>query len=126
LVITIKNMILPYNPNNKEPSRKLRRKMTPAERCLWQRLRRKHLGFIFHYQKPAGNYIADFYCPEAMLVVEVDGDYHDCAETRGNDKVRDEEMHNLHLIVLRFKNEEVLNETDKVVKTIDDVLLSLT
>lgn len=118
-------MIIPYNPNNKETSRILRRKMTPAERHLWQRIKRKHLGFIFHRQKPVGDYIADFYCPEAKLVVEVDGDYHARVEASGNDKVRDEIMRNLGITVLRFKNDEVLNETDKVVKTIDSVLLGM-
>jgi very-short-patch-repair endonuclease len=118
-------MIIPYNPNNKETSRKLRRKMTPAERCLWQRLKRKHLGFIFHRQKPIAEYIADFYCPEALLVVEVDGDYHACKEVAENDAVRDRVMHYLHITVLRFNNTEVLNNTDKVVKTIDDILLGM-
>lgn len=99
--------------------------MTPAERCLWQRLKRKHLGFIFHRQKPVGPYIADFYCPEAMLVVEVDGDYHTRKETSLNDKERDEVMHNLGITVLRFKNNEVLGNTDKVIKTIDEILYGM-
>jgi very-short-patch-repair endonuclease len=116
-------MVIPYNPNNKETARKLRRKMTPTEHCLWQRLKRKHLGFIFHRQKPVGDYIADFYCPEALLVVEVDGDYHTGREAAENDTVRDSVMHDLHITVLRFSNTEVLNSTDKVVKTIDDILL---
>ncbi len=99
--------------------------MTPAEKRLWQRLKLKHLGFIFHSQKPVGPYIADFYCPEAKLVVEVDGDYHIDKETAGNDKVRDEVMHNLGITVLRFHNDEVLEHTDKAVKTIDEILTGM-
>lgn len=66
----------------------------------------------------------DFYCSEARLVVEVDGDYHLNAETSANDEVRDETMRNLGLTVLRFSNTEVLNNTDKVVETINRILLS--
>jgi very-short-patch-repair endonuclease len=116
-------LILPYDSNNKEAAKKLRRKPTPAERCLWKRLRLKHLGLIFYRQKPVGKYIADFYCPEVKLVVEVDGDYHAGAETAANDKERDAIMRNNGITVLRFQNAEVLNETDKVINTIDHVLL---
>jgi len=116
-------MIIPYNPDNREAAKNLRQRATDAERCLWKRLRLKHLGFIFHRQKPIGGYIADFYCPEAKLVIEIDGDYHKGKETAANDRVRDEVMHGLGITVLRFNNNEVLNDTEKVVKTIDDVLL---
>jgi very-short-patch-repair endonuclease len=117
-------MVTPYNKNLKEISRNLRSKPTEAERCLWNRLKLKHLGLIFHRQKPIGDYIVDFYCSEARLVVEVDGDYHLNAETSANDEVRDETMRNLGLTVLRFSNTEVLNNTDKVVETINRILLS--
>ena len=83
------------------------------------------MGFIFHRQKPVSGYIADFYCAEASLVIEADGEYHKSAEAADNDKARDEAMHNLGITVLRFKNIEVLNNTDKVVKTIDDILLGM-
>jgi very-short-patch-repair endonuclease len=123
LKITDKALIIPYDSNNKEAAKKLRRKPAPAERCLWKRLKLKHLGFIFHRQKPVGKYIADFYCPEAKLVVEVDGDYHASTEIAANDIVRDVTMRNIGITVLRFQNAEVLNDTDKVINTIDQVLL---
>jgi len=110
--------VIPYNKNLKEISKNLRCKPTEAERCLWKRLRIKHLGVIFHRQKPIGDYIVDFYCPEAKLVVEVDGRYHYGAEATANDNVRDDIMHNLGLPVLRFSNSEVLNNTDIVVAKI--------
>ena len=116
-------MVTPYNANLKEISRSLRSKPTEAERCLWKRLKLKHLGYVFYRQKPIGDYIVDFYCHQAKLVVEVDGDYHDDAETSRNDKVRNAYMKSLGLKVLRFNNHEVLNNTDKVVGKISRILL---
>jgi very-short-patch-repair endonuclease len=60
-----------------QQSRKLRRNMTPAERRLWAVLRRKQLsGFYFRQQAAIGPFVADFFCPKARLVVEVDGGLH--------------------------------------------------
>ena len=112
-------MVVPYNTNLKQISKDLRRKPTEAERCLWKRLKLKHLGYVFYRQKPIGDYIVDFYCQQAKLVVEVDGDYHSNFEARGNDKVRNAYMKNLGLTVLRFSNSEVLKNTDKVVREIN-------
>jgi very-short-patch-repair endonuclease len=117
-------MVIPYNTNLKEILKNLRSRPTEAERRLWKRLRLKHFGYVFHRQKPIGGYIVDFYCPKARLVIEVDGGYHSTAEIVGNDKVRDETMRNMGLIVLRFNNSEVLNDTDEVVNRINKILLN--
>jgi very-short-patch-repair endonuclease len=117
-------MVIPYKKNLKEISKNLRNRPTEAEQCLWRRLKLKHLGYVFHRQKPIGGYVVDFYCSKAQLVVEVDGDYHSGVETADNDAVRDEVMHNLGLTVLRFTNSEVLNNTNKVVEKIRKILLS--
>ena len=116
-------MIIPYDSNLKETSKKLRSKPTEAERCLWERIKGKHLGLIFHRQKPVGGYIVDFYCSQAKLVIEVDGGYHLDSETKSYDKVKDETLRNLGLKVERFTNEEVLNRIDKVVEKIKGILL---
>ena len=80
----------PYNRNLKQPSRDLRKKMTVAERVLWSHLRRKQLkGMQFYRQKPLENYIVDFYCPAANLVIEVDGGQHYSCEGIEKDIVRD-------------------------------------
>ncbi len=64
----------PYNKNLKQASRDLRNNMTDAEKLLWSRLRNKQiLGLQFYRQKPILNYIVDFYCPAANLVIECDG-----------------------------------------------------
>ena len=96
--------MLPYNEKLKEAARELRDNMTDAERLLWARLRLKHLGYMFCRQKPIGDYIVDFYCHKARLVVEVDGGQHFTEETASNDRVRDEYMRSLGLTVLRLSN----------------------
>ena len=73
--------MIPYNKNLKELSKSLRSNLTEAERCLWIRLRLKHLGYVFYRQKPIGDYIVDFFCPKAQLIVEVDGGQHFSSET---------------------------------------------
>jgi very-short-patch-repair endonuclease len=66
--------MLNYNKTLKEFSRNLRHNMTDAERLLWSKIRGKQLkGYQFYRQKPIGNYIVDFYCPKANIVIELDG-----------------------------------------------------
>jgi len=109
----------PYNKNLKLPSRDLRSNMTDAEQCLWQRLRRKQiLGLQFYRQKPILNFIVDFYCPAANLVIECDGRQHYTDEGLEADRVRDEALAQLGLRVLRFDNKQVLAEIDGVVEQI--------
>ena len=93
--------------------------MTDAEQRLWQRLRRKQInGWQFYRQKPIGAYIVDFYCPTAMLVVEVDGGQHLDPQHLAADRRRDTFLENLGLRVLRFDNRQILLETEAVVAAI--------
>ena len=109
----------PYNKNLKQPSRDLRNNMTDAEQLLWQRLRRKQiLGLQFYSQKPILNFIVDFYCPSANLVIECDGGQHYTAEGLEADRARDQALAQLGLNVLRFDNRQILTETDAVVDQI--------
>ena len=109
----------PYNKNLKLPSRDLRRNMTDAEQWLWQRLRRKQiLGLQFYRQKPILNFIVDFYCPAANLVIECDGGQHYTADGLEADRARDQALAQLGLNVLRFDNRQILTETDAVVDQI--------
>lgn len=109
----------PYNKNLKQPSRDLRNNMTDAEQMLWQRLRRKQiLGLQFYRQKPILNYIVDFYCPSANLVIECDGGQHYTEDGRLADQIRDQVLSELGLVVLRFSNRQILTETDAVVEQI--------
>ena len=109
----------PYNKNLKQASRDLRKNMTEAEQLLWSRLRSKQLlGLQFYRQKPLLNYIVDFYCPAANLVIECDGSQHFTPEGLEADRVRDEALTQLGLKVLRFDNGQVMRQIDDAVEVI--------
>ena len=108
-----------YNKNLKQPARDLRNNMTDAELLLWSKLRRKQiLGLQFYRQKPILNYIVDFYCASASLVIECDGSQHYTNEGLEADRIRDEALAELGLKVLRFDNRQVLGEIDAVVEMV--------
>ena len=74
----------------KDRARELRKNMTDAKRFLWSKLRRKQLkNYQFYRQKNIGDYIVDFYCPAAKLIVEVDGGHHFIEENIQKDETRD-------------------------------------
>ncbi len=97
-------------------ARRLRANPTDAEIRLWSRLRRKHLdGFRFRRQHPMGPYVVDFFCPEAKLVVEVDGGQH---ADSASDAVRTRWLEAGGHRVIRFWNNDVLANTEGVLLTI--------
>ncbi len=97
-------------------SRGLRRNMTDAERALWQQLRGRQIkGYKFRRQHPFGDFILDFVCLEAKLVIEVDGGQHNDAL---KDLVRDRAFTQAGFRVMRFWNNQVLNELESVVDAI--------
>jgi len=99
--------------------------MTNAEILLWSKLRRKQLqGYQFYRQKIIGNYIVDFYCPKAKLVVEIDGGQHYDDEEIKKDKIRDDYMREQRLTVLRFSDREVFDNLDGVIERINQNLES--
>jgi len=111
--------MLPYGRQLKQNSRELRSHMTDAEQKLWYRLRRKQInGWQFYRQKPLGQYIVDFYSPQARLVVELDGSQHLEPEHQAADQKRDAYLAGLGLRVLRFDNRQVLLEMDAVMGVI--------
>ncbi len=112
--------MLPYNKKLKAYSRALRKNMTDAERRLWSKLRGKQIkGLQFYRQKIIGDYIVDFYCPRAKLVVEVDGGQHYIAEGIEKDRKREGCLiENFGLKVFRFSDIEVLKDIDAVVEKI--------
>ena len=87
--------------------------MTYGESALWKAIRNKALkGYKFRRQVPISNYVVDFYCPELMLVIEIDGISHDLKGHR--DKIRQKELEKLGLKVLRFTESEVLQNLNGV------------
>jgi len=102
-----------------EIARKLRSQATNSEAFLWRFLRSKGIaGAKFRRQHPIGRYVADFFCFELGLIVEVDGTTHESRSAE--DGKRQQELEALGLTVLRFGDAEVLNETDHVLKRITD------
>jgi very-short-patch-repair endonuclease len=87
-------------------AKRQRRKMSPPEVRLWTLLRRSPGGVSFRRQHPIGRYVADFYCPAAKLVIEIDGLIHDFTIKR--DDRRDEFIRGLGLNILRISAAEVM------------------
>jgi len=117
--VVARNAMLSYNKGLKETSRQLRQNMTEAERLFWSRVRGKQLsGAQCYRQKIIGNFIVDFYCPQAKLVVEIDGAQH--YEGRGveSDAIRDDYLRAQGLKVLRFSNQDVLENTAGVLEVV--------
>jgi very-short-patch-repair endonuclease len=94
-----------------------RRDMTDAEAALWKRIRRKRLnGLRFRRQHPVGRYIADFYCHELKLLIELDGAPHD--NRKEYDEHRDAYLEGGGITVLRFSNDQIEHSMDTVLETI--------
>jgi len=101
----------------------MRKEPTEAESLLWEALRRKNLGVKIRRQHPIGVFIADFVSLEKRLIIEVDGGYHTTTEQIDIDLARTFELEQKHLFkVIRFTNEEVINNTDAVVSKINETL----
>ena len=93
--------------------------MPDAEKLLWSKLRRKQLkGLQFYRQKVIGNYIADFYCPEVKLVIEVDGGQHYSAEGIEDDRKRDAYLTGEGITVVRCSDKDVLKDIKAVLEEI--------
>ena len=111
-----------HNKKYLEPFRKkLRKSLTPAEAFLWRHIQNRKLeGRKFRRQHSIENYIADFYCPEEKLVIELDGQGHFNEVARNFDRVRTETLNNLGIEVIRFENKIVFENLDLVLKEIKE------
>lgn len=97
----------------------LRENMTESENKLWKLLRKKDaLGYRFRRQHPFGYYILDFYNHELKLCIEIDGGYHQSVDQKARDKERDKFIDFNDVTVLRFTNDEVNNNIEKVLEKI--------
>jgi very-short-patch-repair endonuclease len=94
----------------------LRNKMTDAEKALWKKLRNRQVkGYRFRRQHPIGEFVVDFFCYEAKLVIELDGESHDNSFQIERDKERTTILKSLGLIEIRFRNEEVMKNIEDVI-----------
>ena len=110
-------------PEIEAAARNLRQNMTSAEQVLWEALKgRQVAGLKSRCQHPVGPFILDFYCPARKLVVEVDGGVHDGQAEY--DAARTQQLNDYGYQVLRFRNDEVLNDLDSVLERVRQVALS--
>jgi very-short-patch-repair endonuclease len=113
-----RNPIFPYNPKLKMRARELRKEATYSEQILWNAIRRKQLGYEFHRQVPIDQYIVDFYCHELLLVIEIDGISHDSDDAKLYDANRQAKIEGYGISFLRFRDEAVKEDPDKVIAEI--------
>jgi very-short-patch-repair endonuclease len=115
-----------YKPKLKQPSRLLRNNQTDAEELLWKHLRRKQMcGLQFNRQKPLLNFIVNFYCSKAKLVIEIDGAQHFEEKHALQDNKRDLALQEIGLQVIRFDNRQILLETDNILEKIHSIVCEI-
>ncbi len=105
-----------------ERAEELRKKPTHEEKLLWQFLKVNKLGVRFKRQHPIWLYIADFYCHEIKLVIEVDGSIHNIKEIMEHDQIREEDIISLGIKVIRFTNYEIRTQIENVIDRIETVI----
>ena len=113
-----------YNKENIPLAKTLRKNMTPWERKLWYLFLRNY-PLRFQRQKAIGNYIVDFYCAKAKLVVELDGGGHYTADQAQKDSLRTEKLEGMDLTVLRICNLDIDRNFSDVCEYIDSAVKNL-
>ena len=99
-------------------ARALRREMSPPEATLWQVLRTRPNGVKFRRQHPVGPFVADFYCPSAKLLIEIDGEVHDMGDNPERDEDRVEWFEDHGFRVLRIPAHELRGDVEPAVRLI--------
>jgi len=110
---------VPYNKSNNDYSRENRKKPTLAELIVREKiLKHRPLGYKFTRQKPLWSFIVDFYCSKLLLAIEVDGGSHNDKQTY--DTIRDEDLRHRWITVIRYRNEDVIKNTEGVYEDIKE------
>ena len=104
------------NPQTKHRAIELRKELTPAEQKLWSRIRNNQLGVAFRRQHAIGNYIPDFCAPREKLIIELDGSQHLEQQEYDQERTKYLEVHGYK--VLRFWNNEVMNNIEAAIRAI--------
>ena len=102
-----------------ELAKKLRNNVTPTEMILWGRLKEYFPKLKFRRQHPVSLYIADFYCHTERLIIEIDGSIHELEEIKSNDAIRQKDLEDLGIKVLRFTTKEITHRLDSVLQKIE-------
>ncbi|WP_154201869.1 endonuclease domain-containing protein [Ancylomarina sp. 16SWW S1-10-2] len=102
-----------------EYRKKLRRRSTAAESTLWKTIKNKQIENLkFRRQHSIGNYIADFYCPEIRLIIELDGASHDNYLSEEKDIIRDRTLEEYNCTIIRFENRYVYEFLEEIIEAI--------
>lgn len=112
--------MIPKNNHLLSQARELRREMTPQERKLWYLFLRTY-PVKYYKQRIVDNYIVDFYCAAAKLVIELDGSQHFQEQGIAYDAERSEVLASHGLLVLRFSNADINERFDLVCERIDEI-----
>jgi len=106
--------------NLKSYVRKNRNNPTNAEKIIWENVRKNQLGYRFRRQHAVYHFIVDFICIEKKLIIEIDGVSHE--NKKDDDDEREKILTEMGFKVIRFSNDEVLGNCNKVIKRIKDIL----
>jgi very-short-patch-repair endonuclease len=107
-------------PNIFKKAKELRKTQTEAERVVWSRLNKNQIhGLQFRRQHPINIFVADFYCPKVKLVIEIDGSIHNISEYHDHDIARSEILNDFGITIIRFSNEQILNNIDITIMEIE-------
>jgi very-short-patch-repair endonuclease len=112
---------LPYNSKLVDRAKQMRRNPTPAEKKLWEEYLKTFPHRVLR-QRPIENFIVDFYCAALRLVIEIDGAVHLSESAQTYDAERTIELEKYGLQIIRFTNDEVINNFDDVCKQIAELL----
>ena len=114
-------MSLDYNKNNIHLAKNLRKNATPQENHLWYDFLSQY-EIKFQRQKAIDNFIADFYCHKAKLIIEIDGSQHYTEHGKRKDEFRTEILEGYNLKVIRFTNEQIDTNFRGVCQYIDKIV----
>jgi len=109
-----------YNSDLKDFANTNRKNMTKAEACIWKFLlsSKQMMGYQFRRQRPILNFIVDFMCKELMLIIEIDGLTHQWESVAERDISREKALSDIGFTVIRFNDDEVLNDLENVNRAI--------
>jgi len=110
-----------YLEDLRKLSRDNRKNPTESEKIFWKLLSYKKLNLKFLRQKPLGKFILDFYCRKLLLAIEIDGESHN--KKKDYDLLRDQYLNTVNIKTIRFTNDEVLNNFDKVLEKLLPLLM---
>lgn len=120
-----KHMYFGATPVTLKKAKQLRGRMTQEEEKLWNRLKGKQIGGLrFRRQHPIETFIVDFYCHSAKLVIELDGTIH--LQQRAEDEKRTEAIEKYNIQVIRFTNEDIIDDLNSVITVITNTVKSRT